>query len=222
MKRLQATSQRAAIALAAVSMLVVAAPRARAQGTSGTDKTEMDIYGFAMLDMGAQFKQNDPNWFDVLRVTRLPSSKDQFGKDGRWFASVRQSRLGVKTSTPTEYGDFKTIFEFELFGVGVDAGQTTFRLRHAWGEFGAIGAGQNNSPFMDPDVFPNTLEYWGPTGMVLFRNVQVRWTPIQGDSTLMLAIERPGASGDAGLLADRIELQNVKGTLSAAGLLGRL
>ena len=30
------------------------------------------------------------------------------------------------------------------------------------------------SAYMDPDVFPNSLEYWGPTGMVFFRNVQVR------------------------------------------------
>lgn len=64
---------------------------------------------------------------------------------------------------------------------------------------------------MDIDVFPNSLEYWGPTGMVFFRNVQVRWMPIQGDTRLTLALERPGASGDAGLLADRIELQNVRG-----------
>ena len=27
-----------------------------------------------------------------------------------------------------------------------------------------------------------SLEYWGPTGMVFFRNVQVRWTPIVGRS----------------------------------------
>ena len=47
--------------------------------------------------------------------------------------------------------------------------------------------------------------------MVFFRNVQVRWMPIQGDSRLTLALERPGASGDAGLLSDRIELQNVSG-----------
>ena len=50
---------------------------------------------------------------------------------------------------------------------------------------------------MDPDVFPNSLEYWGPTGMVFFRNVQVRWMPIDsGDTQLTLALERPGASGD--------------------------
>jgi hypothetical protein len=97
-----------------------------------------------------------------------------------------------------------------LFGTGVDQGQTTFRLRHAYGELGKFGAGQYWSPFMDPDVFPNSLEYWGPTGMVFFRNVQVRWMPIQGDRSLTLALERPGASGDSGVYADRVQLQNIK------------
>ncbi|MGE3463242.1 MAG: hypothetical protein AB7I04_15115, partial [Pseudomonadales bacterium] len=86
------------------------------------DKTTMDIYGFAMMDTGYQAKQNDPDWFDVVRPTKLPSFEDEFGDDGSWFASVRQSRLGVSTSTPTSMGDLKTIFEFEMFGVGDDAG----------------------------------------------------------------------------------------------------
>ena len=174
-------------------------------------KTRLDIYGAAMLDTGYQTKQNDPNWFDVLRPTKLPSYADEYGKDGRWFAGVRQSRLGFKTATPTKLGELKTIFEFELFGTGVDAGQTTFRLRHAWGELGQIGAGQTWSPFMDPDVFPNSLEYWGPNGMVFFRNVQLRWTPWQkGDSNFMIALERPGASADQGIYAGRVELEGVK------------
>jgi hypothetical protein len=46
---------------------------------------------------------------------------------------------------------------------------------------------------------------------VFFRNEQFRWMPIQGDTRLTLALERPGASGEAGILADRIELQNVQG-----------
>ena len=46
--------------------------------------------------------------------------------------------------------------------------------------------------------------------MVFFRNVQVRWMPIKGDTRLTLAVERPGASGDQGIYADRIELQNIK------------
>jgi len=96
----------------------------------------MQIYGAAQLDAGYDAGANDPNWFDVVRPTKLPSFKDEFGKDGKFYSGVRQSRFGVKTSTPTRFGTLKTIFEFELFGVGVDAGQTTFRLRHAWGEIG--------------------------------------------------------------------------------------
>jgi hypothetical protein len=63
---------------------------------------------------------------------------------------------------------------------------------------------------MDIDVFPNSVEYWGPNGMVFFRNVQVRWMPIKGDTRLTVALERPGASADAGIYSARIELQDVK------------
>jgi hypothetical protein len=173
-------------------------------------KSSFEVYGFAMLDIGHDFKQIHPSWTDTLRVTRLPSSEDEFGRDHNTFAGVRQSRLGVRSSTPTAVGDFKTQFEFELFGTGVDEGQTTFRLRHAYGELATVLAGQTWSPFMDPDVFPNSIEYWGPTGMVFFRNVQLRWTPIAGDNTVMLALERPGASGDGGIYADRVEVQNIR------------
>jgi outer membrane DcaP-like protein len=165
-----------------------------------------------MLDMGYESGQTDPNWFDVLRPTKLPAFPNQYGEDGHFFAGVRQSRLGVKGFIPTAAGEIKTIFEFELFGTGVDAGQTTFRLRHAWGELGQIGAGQTWSPFMDIDVFPNSIEYWGPNGMVFFRNVQLRWTPWQqGDSRFVVALERPGASADQGDFAGRIELEGVRG-----------
>ncbi len=193
--------------LAAVFCLAALSPAARAQET----KPQLSIYGFAMLDMGYDMKQNDPSWFDVMRPTKLPSYANQFGADGRFYSGVRQSRLGVKGSFPTALGELKTQFEFEMFGVGVDAGQTTIRLRHAYGEIGQFGAGQTWSPFMDIDVFPNSLEYWGPSGMVFFRNVQVRWMPIQGDTRMTIALERPGASADAGSIADRIELQGVTG-----------
>src|SRR5687767_9686528 len=174
------------------------------------DNTRLDFSGFAMLDMGYQTNQNHPDWFDTVRPTKLPSFENEFGADGNFYAGVRQSRFGVRSFTPTDMGELRTIFEFELFGTGVDAGQTTFRLRHAWGELGKIGAGQTWSPFMDIDVFPNSLEYWGPNGMVFFRNVQVRWMPIKGVYTrLTFALERPGASADQGEYSDRIELENI-------------
>jgi hypothetical protein len=193
-----------------------AAAAAQAQPAAGSS---FEVYGFAMLDIGLDFKQIDPNWFDTMRVTKLPKVENEFGRDHRAFAGVRQSRFGARSAMPTALGELRTTFEFELFGTGVDEGQTTFRLRHAYGEVGQFGAGQTSSPFMDPDVFPNSIEYWGPTGMVFFRNVQVRWMPY-GDANLVLALERPGASGDAGVYADRIELQNVSGRTPLPDLTG--
>src|SRR5512145_1920233 len=168
---------------------------AKPQNNNGKGESTFQIYGFAMLDAGYQFNQNHPDWYDVIRPTKLPAFNDEFAPDGKTYFGVRQTRLGVKSTTPTKYGELKTQFEFELFGTGVDAGQTTFRLRHAYGELGQFGAGQTWSPFMDIDVFPNSLEYWGPNGMVFFRNVQVRWMPLQGRNAVTIALERPGASG---------------------------
>ncbi|WP_276132491.1 DcaP family trimeric outer membrane transporter [Polluticoccus soli] len=172
-------------------------------------RKEMEIYGFVMTDAGYNFNQIHPDWFDVVRPTKLPAFDDEFGSDGNVYFSVRQTRFGVKNWFCTKYGELKTTFEFEMFGTGVDAGQTTIRLRHAYGELGKFGAGQYWSPFMDIDVFPNTVEYWGPPGMAFFRNVQIRYMPIQGDSRLTIALERPGASADQGRYADRIELTGV-------------
>jgi hypothetical protein len=211
------------LAIAAILFFFIA-PSGRAQD-AGPDasKPYLDVSGFAMVDTGYDFKQTDPNWFDVVRPSKLPSFKDEFGKDGNFYAGVRQSRLGFRGYIPTSLGQLKTIFEFELFGTGVDAGQTTFRLRHAWGEIGHFGGGQTWSPFMDPDVFPNSVEYWGPNGMVFFRNVQIRYTAwSKGDSNLMIAAERPGASADQGVYAGRIELQDVKPRFPMPDISGHL
>jgi hypothetical protein len=174
----------------------------------------VDIFGFVMMDAGWNFGQIHSDWYDVVRPTKLSSFHDEFAPDGNFFMSVRQTRLGVKGYTPTSMGTLKTHFEFELFGTGVDAGQTTLRLRHAYGELGKWGFGQTWSPFMDIDVFPNTVEYWGPCGMAFFRNIQARYMPIQGDTRLTIALERPGASADQGPYGQTItDLGNVKPNL---------
>ena len=211
------------VLIAAILFFVFGLSAQAQDSTPDPTKAYADIYGHAMVDTGYDFKQTDPNWFDVVRPTKLPSFKDQFGKDGNFYAGVRQSRLGFRGYIPTSLGQLKTIFEFELFGTGVDAGQTTFRLRHAWGEVGHFGGGQTWSPFMDPDVFPNSVEYWGPTGMVFFRNVQVRYIAWSKEgSELVVAAERPGASADQGVYAGRIELQDVKPRFPMPDISGHL
>jgi hypothetical protein len=187
-----------------------AASVARAQAPAPTGPS-LEVYGFGMADAIVDFNQNNPDWYDASRPSRLPKYENEFGEDGRFYLSARQSRFGVRSTVPTASGNITGQFEFDMYGVGADAGLTTIRLRHAWGQYRQIGAGLTNSQFMDIDVFPNTLEYWGPNGMLFLRNTQVFWEPIANanGSRLRVSIEAPGASGDAGVVGDRIELQNV-------------
>ena len=53
----------------AAAALAATAP-AQAAEPAGS---RMDIYGFAMLDMGYESEQSDPDWFDVMRPTKLPT-----------------------------------------------------------------------------------------------------------------------------------------------------
>jgi hypothetical protein len=179
-----------------------------------------EVFGFVQTDFGYNFNQVNPQWYDVMRPSRLPAYENQYGTDGNAYFSVRQTRFGVRTSIPTKFGEFKTVFDFDMFGVGADAGLTTIRLRHAYGQLGHFGAGQTESAFMDLDVFPNTLDYWGPSGMLFYRNIQVRWIPILGPSRLVFALELPGASADAGVYSDRVELDDVKARFPLPDLSG--
>jgi hypothetical protein len=212
LKQMQAASPGHSPAATAESATpsAVEAKKVNAEEPSGF-ATKLDLYGFVKLDSGYDFKTINPDWPDVMRPSKLPSRPGEFAPDGKVYFGIRPSRFGVKTNTATKFGPLKTQFEFDLYGVGVDAGQTAFHLRQAWGELGFLLAGQTWSPFMDIDVFPNQLEYWGPNGMVFFRNIQVRVTPLRTDKNeIAIAVERPSASGDEGVYADRVELQGVK------------
>ena len=193
-----------------------------ATGAWAQGSPSVEIYGFGQADAIADFNQNNPDWYDTVRPSRLPKYENEFGQDGHFYLSARQSRLGTRATIPTGDGDVKAQFEFDMAGVGRDAGLTTIRLRHAWGQWKQIGGGQTNTQFMDADVFPNTVEYWGPNGMLFVRNPQVFWEPIAkaDGSNLRVAIEAPGASGDAGTFADRVELQNVRGRFPAPDFTG--
>jgi len=59
---------------------------------------------------------------------------------------------------------------------------------------------------MDIDVFRTRSNTGARTEWSSSVNVQARWIPIQGDSNVVIALERPGASADEGIYAGRVEL----------------
>jgi hypothetical protein len=98
-------------------------------------------------------------------------------------------------------GEVTTLFDFDLFDSG--GGNTHARVLHAWGEVGMFGAGQTETLFMDVDVFPNTIDYWGPSGMVYVRNPQVRITAINHDGMkVAFSLEAPSSAIDTGKVSE--------------------
>ena len=186
---------------AVVSMIDIDAGHSVARADT---KYNFDIYGFAEADFIYDADRVDPAWEDTLRPSKIPTTEGLFGSNGQTLFSVKQSRLGVSGDIPIDKNSSDDItfkFEFDMFGVGVDAGQTTIRLRHAFGEWGPLLAGQTNSLFMDIENFPNVIDYWGPNGMVFLRTPQFRYTPYRTDhSHFSVAIEKPGNDIDAGLI----------------------
>jgi uncharacterized coiled-coil protein SlyX len=193
------TTQQVAPGAAVTTPPAATAPTTASTGTSGARKLSMAVYGFAQTDAIYDFKRVDPNWEDTLRVTTIPTQGGSLGNDGNFDFSVRQSRLGVKGG----YGDDITYkLEGELYGVGVDQGQTTLRVRHAYATYKDFLMGQTWSSFMDIDIFPNTIDYWGPVGMVFYRNQQARYTFPMGDDAFVVSLENPDTALSVGQFRD--------------------
>jgi hypothetical protein len=178
-----------------------------------------EIYGYIQTDAGYNFNASNPDWFDVMRPTQLPKYPDQFGPEGNYFISIRQTRFGVKTSTQTKLGVLRTQFDVDFFGFGKDVGQTTIHLVNGFGQLGKFIAGQTPSTFMNTDVFPVTLDYWGPSSRIFFLNIQLRYTPVFTDKErFAIAVERPGATADGTDYSNSIDISGVKPRLPLPNL----
>ena len=174
-------------------------------------KPTFEVYGFAQVDLIQDFQRVRPDWNATLRPTRIPTEEGIYGANGESILSARQSRLGVRGSLPAGEHDLFARIEFDFFGLGEgrpDAGgQNTLRLRQAYGSWGPVLGGLTASLFMDDDFWPTVIDYWGPAGMVFYRNVQIRYTPLTGEHSFAVALERPATdldpTGGPGAIAPR-------------------
>ena len=162
------------------------------------EEASFEIFGGVQADYIQDFNRVDPNWSSTLRPSKIATPAGQFGSDGQAELSVKQSRFGVASNLPVGDETVSIHFDFDLFGKGANAGETTFNLQNAYGEWRQILAGQTDTTFMDGAIFPDTIDYWGPAGMVFVRNPQIRWTPISGPDSFAVAIETPNNNIDVG------------------------
>ena len=105
--------------------------------------------------------------------------------------SIRPTRLSLDFRVPgAKVGDVRFYLEGDLFGTNA----TTPRLRHAYAQAKNFLIGQTFSNFMDPDAFPDTLDFQGPNGMVSIRNPQLRYGfALSPSTTLYISVEKPSS-----------------------------
>jgi hypothetical protein len=99
---------------------------------------------------------------------------------------ARETRLFMKTATPTKVGDLTTYVEGDFYGADGNESVTNsngFRLRQAYGTLGHLLAGQTWTNFMFVPALPETLDFGGPVGQIFDRQPQVRWTQTFNGST---------------------------------------
>jgi hypothetical protein len=105
--------------------------------------------------------------------------------------SIRPTRLSLDFRIPyTQVGEVRFYVEADFFGTTT----TTPRLRHAYAQARNLLIGQTFTNFMDPDAFPDGLDFQGPNGMVSLRNPQIRYGfALSPSTTLHISVEKPSS-----------------------------
>lgn len=105
---------------------------------------------------------------------------------------VRESQLSADLRFPvSDLGLARTFIQFDFFGAN---GATTPRLRHFYGQFKNFLIGQTNTVFMDPDAWPDIVEFQGPTSGLLARPPQFRYSfKIGKGLSSAISVEQPNS-----------------------------
>jgi DcaP outer membrane protein len=184
------------------------------------------------------FKPGGRVKLDVIRDFDPAGNEDSF--DPRTFPldgsegtnsniHARESRLSLDIRGPVEGKELRMYVETDFYGSG-----NALRLRHAYGKYGGLIAGQTWSTFVDEDNMPNTIDFESPTAFPSLRQAQARWTFKVGENAAWsLAVEDnkssiqtpAGVSGKAEYampdLASRFEYDGGRLHLFASAFLGQ-
>jgi hypothetical protein len=151
-----------ALAVSLLALPAMADAPKRYLTVPGTD-TAIQVYGRVTFDMTHDFVQNT----GVLEGLSAASTvSDENRPKNQWDMTIACSRFGLRTVTPSEFGDIKTRFEMDFNGTNKDSVGTPHKgensnyahVRQMYGTIGHWTIGKTDSNFMDPDGSPNYID----------------------------------------------------------------
>ncbi|UWQ55077.1 porin [Leisingera caerulea] len=177
--------------------------------------TSVDIYGYVKADFFYDFDfiQGDSAF---VNNTGEPVN----ATDGRFDATIRQTRLGIRTSTQTGIGLLQGQLELDLFGGS--ASSPELRVRHANIQIGDNWLiGQTWTNFMPIGQYPVSVEFNGPVGIAFARKPQVRYSNSFGNGfDYSLSIEESAVPSSDPIFTAAAQYSNDLFTARIAGLVG--
>ncbi len=157
--------------------------------------TSVKIGGYARLDV---VKDLGGGAFGSIAIPALVpfGGSTQSTRKGSFNMNARESRLYLKTFTPTSLGPVTTYFEGDFLGAGGNetvTNSSAFRLRHAYAELGPLLVGQTWTTFVDLASYGETLDFAGGNGVLQgIRAGQIRYTAkVDGHNQLAFSAENP-------------------------------
>ena len=159
------------------------------QKTGSTETPPRD--GFTM---GAfTFKPGGRVKLDVIRDFKPIGSEDSFdprtipvdGSEGtNSNVHAKETRLNLDIRGTVEERELRLFVETDFYG-----SSSVLRLRHAYGTWGGLLAGQTWTTFMDDDNLPRTIDFEAPMAFAQVRQAQARWTQTFGVVTWSASVE---------------------------------
>ena len=179
---------------ARIEALEEAAADSSSDLTIGVGKaTTVTLYGFVRFETFYDF---DFEQGDLTRSARIGEA--EFETNGEFETSVRVSRFGILSATPTEIGEIKTQLEFDLFSGTDETSSPNPRLRHANINIDDTYLfGQFWTNFMPIVHYPRTADFNGPVGVTFARVPQARYTYKTGGFEISGSIEEANGSGSS-------------------------
>ena len=122
---------------------------------------------------------------DRFIVSSIPT--ESVSSEGEWIGTARFSRTNFDLRQQTSLGIFRAFVEGDFA-----APNDTYRLRHAYGQYGPVLAGRTWSTFVDNQASPEEIDFEGINGRINIRQPQIRFFPKIGKSwNLLLGLEDP-------------------------------
>lgn len=165
----------------AAAAAVEAGDKPRSWKLPGTN-TSMQIGGYTKADFYYTMNGNNGLTYTAAGASQRGTNGGRLTENTFQF-HARQSRFWIKTWTPTDWGELGTHIEGDFFG----AGNSTWRLRHAYGYLGPVLAGQTWNIYNPLFAGAETLDFGGPVGVPSIpRTTQVRYTHSFGQGTTLI------------------------------------